>query len=200
MLNRVDLDLDFGGNTINLISADHCAGSVLYWKPDVSGALDMTRVGLNGKYKVPVTMDGHSFDAVLDTSQPFSNMPAGVAKNVFDLTASSPDMQRLGIQNQTGDAVFRHAFAKLTFGGVTITNARFNIVPDNTNKNIRLTDERNRRALGVSLPITIGMNVLRHLHVYFAYRESRVYLSAATKGVAPTDTDAGPGAVAAAAQ
>lgn len=192
VLSRIDLDLDFGGNKINLVSADHCAGSVLYWKPDKVAALDLTRI-LAGKFKVSVMIDGHAFEAVLDTGQPFSEMPAQVAENVYGLTDASPGMQRLGMQAVTGDAVYRHIFDKLTFDGVDISHARFNIIPDNTNKNIRLTDDRNRRALGVSLPVTIGMNVLRQLHVYFAFREGKVYLAAATKGVAPTDTDAGPG-------
>jgi hypothetical protein len=78
----------------------------------------------------------------------------------------------------------QHQFHTLTFGGVTVVNPLFVVKPG----------PMSVRSAGDPSPpdVTIGMNVLRNLHLYFAFGERMLYASAA--GVqAQTGKDEGAG-------
>jgi hypothetical protein len=65
----------------------------------------------------------------------------------------------------------QHRFHTLTFGGITVVNPLFVLKPGLSGV----------RSAGDPSPpdVTIGMNVLRKLHLYFAFGERMLYASAA---------------------
>lgn len=80
---------------------------------------------------------------------------------------------------------YGHRFDNLTFDGVNVLDLRIYLMQDE----IREFHEETRRMEGldeaddVVFPdLLIGMDVLRHLHVYYAAKEKRLYISEAARG------------------
>jgi hypothetical protein len=138
--------------------------------------------------RTTVVLDGQEFAANIDTGSDFSTINSEVAQARYgsepDVSGPAPD----GIHVTTGGAVADvsntviesvtvtgqravRRFHTLTLGGVTVTNPVFALRPP-------LPGER--RAYGPREPdITIGMNILSKLHLYFAFKEHMLYVSPA---------------------
>jgi hypothetical protein len=137
--------------------------------------------------RAQVMLDGHSFLANIDTGQDLSTINSQSAQTYFDVPLDSrqPDVpqthQDQPAQASPGtEAVIvtarrnQHRFHTLTFGGVTVVNPLF----------VLTGPARARRAGEPASPdITIGMNVLRKLHLYFAFGERMLYVSTAASQV-----------------
>jgi predicted aspartyl protease len=173
LLVAYDIDLDFPANVMNYISPDHCAGAVMYWKADAVGVVPITLIN-NSEIKVKVTLDGQTFDAMIDTGATHSTMSDKVAKYFFNIP--------LGAVGDTTLTAYRHIFSKLAFGGVTIEKPQIDILEDRVNRNADHAQQTGNRALTVSNDITlpkmvIGMNMLKDLHIYMSFSEHRLYLT-----------------------
>jgi hypothetical protein len=133
--------------------------------------------------RTKVILDGQEFTANIDTGLDNSTINSKAARDVFgialeehtpDTPASSPDKPAMaGVEAVTVTASRQqHRFHNLTLGGVTVVNPLFVLKP---------VDMSVRKAGDPTSPdITIGMNVLRKLHLYFAFGERMLYVSAAS--------------------
>jgi predicted aspartyl protease len=182
MLVNYDIDLDFPSNTMNYISRDHCPGAVMYWKADAIGVAPMRLVD-NTRITVKVTLDDQTFDAFIDTGATTSFIGEKVAKYFFHIPLGAPgDKVKDEINGEKVIKAYLHTFNKLTFGGVTIDHPQIDILEDRINRNGDKAQQTGNRALAnnvdVVLPnMVIGMNMLKDLHVYIAFGESRLYLT-----------------------
>jgi hypothetical protein len=141
--------------------------------------------------RVPVTLDGKTFTAVVNTAAPNSTMSAKTAEFIFGIKADSPGSIPLGTVGGDPDhKVFGHIFSSLSFGDVAVTNAHIAIIPDllgskdpdnglTTGSLIQHVDD------GLGSEVTIGMDVLKHLHLYIAYHERKLYITPADSAAAP---------------
>jgi hypothetical protein len=93
--------MDFGAGKLNDFSQDHCPGKVVYWNPAAVSAVPM-RVRNRTKIELDVTLDEHSFKAVLDTGASRSTISLAMAHGVFGLEPGSPGVTRSG--NVNGDS------------------------------------------------------------------------------------------------
>ncbi len=198
-----DIDMDFGARRLTTFAPDHCEGRVVYWPADRIAVVPVAES--HNLIIIPVTVDGHTLNAVLDTGSQFTVMNMEVANRLFGLTPSSPDMTPLTEFN--GDrsvTLYHHPFDKLTFEGVEVTNLQAYLLPNQVAvhdrprslfllgpshiplSGNRVLDPSTSTELEpgrVSIPdLIIGMDVLRHLHVYFAAKEKRLYISDAVSG------------------
>lgn len=196
-----DIDMDFGARRLTTFSPDHCDGQVIYWPADRIAVVPIT-VSRN-LIIIPVIVDGQPLNAVMDTGSQYTVLNMEVANRLFGLTPSSPDMAPLTESN--GDksvTLYRHHFDTLTFEGVEVSNLNAYLLPNQvavhdqprslfllgpTHMTVgRVYDSRdmNDPASGtVSMPdVIIGMDVLRHLHVYFAAKEKKLYITDAVSG------------------
>ena len=80
--------------------------------------------------------------------------------------------------------MFGYVFKTISFGDVTVTNPHIAIIPDiiglNDPNNAGRTDSRIKKEdddLGPDL--SIGMDVIRQLHIYVATKEDKLYITAA---------------------
>jgi Aspartyl protease len=133
--------------------------------------------------RTQVTLDGHLFTANIDTGLDVSTINSRAAQDYFGVTpedrktdapAASPGQPTpVGVETVTITGLRQqHRFHNLTFGGVTVVNPLFVLKPGPSGV---------RRAGDPTAPdITIGMNVLRKLHLYFAFGERMLYVSAAS--------------------
>jgi Aspartyl protease len=129
--------------------------------------------------RAKVMLDGHEFTANIDTGLDNSTINSKAAQDYFGVTledrkpdAPGPDQPaQAGVEAVTVTASRQqHRFHNLTFGGVTVVNPLFIVKPVAMGV---------RKAGDPALPdITIGMNVLRKLHLYFAFGERMLYVSA----------------------
>lgn len=177
----VDLDVDFGTDTLNMFSQDHCPGAVQYW---TAPAIAVIPISMDGNHViVPVTLDGHVEQAIIDTGAANTALEQPEAQKVFGITpgdSNTPDTGALG-----GDSslrVYTHSFKNLTFGDFAVNDPKIAIVPNTPGYHIPGTAWRDNSPLRKE-KMLIGMDVLRKLHVYFAFGEKKMYISQAS---APT--------------
>jgi predicted aspartyl protease len=184
-LPRLDVDIDFGPGRFAYFLQDHCPGRVLYWK---ATAVAIVPITIQDEHlNVPVTVDGQRFRAIIDTGASETLMDMAVARHVFGLTADSPGMTME--RHANGDPnlpIYSYTFSNLSFEGVTIANPHIGLMPDRvaskdpnnnfeTGSRIKRVDDET-----ITLPeVIIGMNVLKKMHMYIAYRERNLYITAA---------------------
>ena len=173
MLANVDADLDFGADTLKLFSEDHCPGKVIYWQPPAMATAPIT-VARN-HISVPVMLDGHAFNAVIDTGASDTALTEAAAKRIFGLTPGDAATPRYGELN--GDPAlptYIHWFNSLTFGQVRIGEPGVLVIPD----------DKSRDAARLAIPdLILGMDVLRNLHLYLAMGEKKIYVTPASQPV-----------------
>lgn len=188
-----DLDMDFGARRLTAFSTDHCEGRVVYWPADAVAVVPVTVK--HNLITFPVTVDGHVVTAVMDTGAQYSVMNMNLANRLFGLTPDLPDMKPL--TETSGEwtvTAYGHRFDDVSFKGVQVKNLRIYLMPDQMTSHDRL---RHRELLDsffrfrlhreadsdVTVPdLILGMDVLRHLHVYFATKEQKLYISDAVSG------------------
>jgi predicted aspartyl protease len=159
ILSNFDVDLDMANAKINLFSQKHCPGRVIYW---TNGPVAIVPINKNeyGQFDIDITLDGKSLKADIDTGSSRSFMSYEDAKDLFDWKDNEPSV--------TAEAgAYRHHFTSLSFKGIAVNNPDIILFPY---KNMRLeTDGK----------LILGMGILRQLHVYIAYHERNLYLTAA---------------------
>lgn len=191
ILSRFDVDIDFGTGKLNFISPDHCDGKVVYWPTDAVAVVPMT-VFESGHIAITVKLDGKIQIAMVDTGASGSTLTTDIAESQYDLKLGSEDAPAEGaLQGHSTQTIYRHIFKTLEFEGVTITNPRIEIIPNPTRSLVEAaaTPRVGSRIASATrdetkINMLIGMNVLRHLHVYIAYKEHKLYITPA--GSAPT--------------
>lgn len=180
LLLRYDVDMDFGAHKLSYFSPNHCPGKVVYWNAEVAEVPLAVRNA--SRLLVEIKLDGKPFNAVIDTgaARSFISMPE--AHRVFDLAPGSPGVTPAGPVN--GDSrlfSYYHTFSSLTFEGVAVANPTFLLIPDRVGGDATVTGSH--IATGdpaIKLPeLVLGMDIMRHLHMYFAFKEKKLYVSAA---------------------
>ena len=191
LLRHYDIDIDFGSHKLGLFSQDHCPGKVVYW---TSGDVAVVPIHVvnSGHIIVPVKLDGQAFDAVLDTGSTFSFISTETANKRFHLTPQSPGVTKIGDNTAPGAVpLYRHVFKTLELEGITIGNPAITMF-ENVGK-IRETPSLGSRISdagesGGNTDFVLGLNELRHFHLFIAYKEQNLYISSATAPAAATAT------------
>ena len=177
ILRFYDVAVDFGARTFSLISPDHCQGKVVYWPAQTVAIVPMEVLKASGHIVVPVTLNGRSINAMLDTGAYTTVLSLSTAENDFSIHL--PFMHRF----QHHLMPYQHSFASLDFGGVSVANPVIEILPD-LGRSPRLPSVTGTRFVDGEterLPdMLIGMDILRHLHIYIAYREQKLYVTSAS--------------------
>ncbi len=164
-----DVDFDFANAKLNLFSRDHCEGKVVYWTRDAT-AIAKIPFTMDDVYHIfiHVQLDGQDVKAIIDTGADRSVMSLESAEDMFDLSDDSPKLQHVPGPNSTKNAR-RYPFKQLSFADVIVDNPDITLVPDS------------QAQMGPDAPdLIIGMGILRQLHIYIAYREKDLYVTAAS--------------------
>lgn len=203
LMSHYDVEMDFAARKLNVFLQDHCPGHVLYWNPDPAAIAvvpvsfkrptpNLSRTGFRPYIDreihiwVPVTVDGKSFKAALNTAAARSSMSARVAKFVFGVTPDSPGAVPLGTMDGNPDhKVFGHVFSTMTFEGVTVNNPHVAIIPDligskDPDNGFRTDSHIARVDDDIGAEMTIGMDVIRRLRLYIAFGERKLYITPAS--------------------
>lgn len=161
ILGAYDVDLDFANNRLKLISQHHCPGQVVYWPHAAVAAIPM-EVTNDNRVTFEMQLDGHRVRAMLDTGIEQTSISAQGAMRVLGAEAD----------NRNANNMLR--FKTLQVEGITVSNP-----------SITLLSDRESAAMSYSPYITegkvdlfLGMSTLQHLHVYVAYSEKMLYITA----------------------
>lgn len=184
MLQPYNVDVDFTAGVLKMYAKasgnEHCSGPP-GWTP--TARAEMRNKGWH--LHIPVTLDGHVYDAIFDTGSRHTIMRLPVARRDFGLDDDSPGMTPYPAIN--GDTLLnghlRH-FTRLSFGGMAIDNPEILIVPDKLNHRAdRSPMARNRTHFhneDLILPeLSLGMDVLKHLHMFLSFGEQALYVAPA---------------------
>lgn len=168
-LANFDLDFDFAGGKLNLFSRDHCEGKVIYWTKQPVSKIRITREDAV-HITIPVMLDGKEVKALVDTGGGGSAvMSLDTAEDLFDLKDDDPKLEHVPGPNGITTAR-KYPFKMLSFGDVQVSNPQIILVPDHD------------AHMGPNPPdMIIGINILRQLHMYIAYGEKYMYVSAASQ-------------------
>jgi predicted aspartyl protease len=168
IMKSYDVEFDFAHAKFNIFQQHPCPNKVVYWTKGGYAQVPM-HVDDSWHISVPVTLNGKSMTAVIDSGADRSTMSLETAKDIFGIDEKNPGMKKVGTASINGTArttMFRYPFDTLSFEGVTVQNPDIDIIPDET--------------YGKSNPqLLIGINVLRQLRVYIAYKEQMLYLTSA---------------------
>jgi predicted aspartyl protease len=202
LLRHYDVDIDFASHKFNLFSQDHCPGKVVYWTSE-NVAVVPVHVNNSGHVIVPVTLDDHPFDAMLDTGSPATLLNQTAAQASFGLGPASPDMIKVGDHAAPGGVpLYRHTYKSLSLEGLAIGNPTIGIFENQEQSQETLqhhTGSRFSSLGGEEYELRLGVNELRHLHLYIAYKEQKLYITptsapvAVAAGSAPAAASSTPG-------
>lgn len=165
-LANFDLDFDFAGGKFSLFSNDHCDGKIGWWTtPDALTAIPITR-DESLHIAMHVNLDGKDVKAIIDTGASRTIMSLEQAEDLFDLKkealADSESVNKIA-------GAKKAKFKKLSFGNVDVLNPDIVLIPDRGTGIVRKVPD-----------MIIGIGILRQLHLYVAYKEKMLYLTAAS--------------------
>ena len=188
LLILFDVELDFAKNKMNLFSQDHCPGKVVYWTQGGYATLPFRMMSgpatLDHHIEFTTTLDGHDLSTVLDTSSSTTWLRHKPAVEFFSFDEKAPDVA-LDPQQRADLPVYKKHFQALHLGGIDAPNPTIDVMPDEYEASFRQQHSEKSRddpIYGGSLAttdLTVGVDVLRKLHVYIAYKEHKVYATAA---------------------
>ncbi|MGH6876333.1 MAG: hypothetical protein ACREHV_03030 [Rhizomicrobium sp.] len=165
-LRAFDVDFDFAKSRVNLFSPDHCQGGVVYWTKDGASRIPM-ELSDWGEITVDAELDGKSVRAEIATGLAKSYLLMATGNTKFGEPDKDWKLVKAGEYHnkERSAAVYEHVFKSLTFGGIEV---------DNADVTIRAGGD----VLGARL--FLGMDILRQIHLYIAYKERNLYVSAAS--------------------
>ena len=170
VMKNYDVEFDFFRGKFNLFAHNKCPGAV-YWTRDVFAEVPI-QIDSNSHIVVDAGLDGKKVRVILDTGASDSLMSLDAARDLFGWSDNDARVKRLGTVNINGGAaapIYEYPFGYLSFEGVAVRNPQIHLIPrENFDPHGR--DDAN---------IVLGMGVIRQLHLYVAYDEQKLYLTAA---------------------
>jgi len=179
---QYDVELDFRGKQLNFLTPTRCTdpNQVVFWSHSAVAVIPITI--MDGKISVPVSVQGHQVNAVIDTSSPRTVMRRDVAELVVGLKADTPDMApQSDLKDGKGQPVYGHTFSQISFaGGVTASNVPALILTNSMTHQITGGAVLGSWARSSDAPLpelTLGMDVLHQLHLYVVYGQKNLYVT-----------------------
>lgn len=165
-ISRFDVDFDFAKAKLNLFLPHPCAGRAVYWTQDEAkiAKIDIEYESNHDHHiKLPIQIDGKRVTAILDTGASHTTMNLQMATSWFGVDVNSPGMRMVG---SPARPVYVYHFKTLDFEGVTVSNPEVDLVP-----------EEHSHFPGYEA--LLGTTILRQLHLFIAYKEHKLYVTAA---------------------
>jgi predicted aspartyl protease len=165
--DNLDVEIDFVKGKLNLFQQKQCPGQVVYWTHDAVASVPMNLDSF-GHIGVEADVDGKPVQAFIDTGAEHSYVTLAAAKTIFGIDAKDPALKPMGSQSLNDMAsvkTWRYPFQAINFEGISIRNPDIIIADTGTGANVP--------------PLTIGIGALRQLHLFIAYDEKVLYLTAA---------------------
>jgi hypothetical protein len=168
---------------LNPFATEHCPEDVVYWA-DNAAAIPYTldRIGIP---IFPIELDGKRISATLRLSASGTTLKTDVSKALYGFDETSPDIR--SETSESGTAIKYYRAMKMTLPGLSVTNAEVQLI-SGLNKKCEVSPDSGpghsatyKKCFG-NPPLTLGLDVLRHLRLYFATEEHVLDVTAADAG------------------
>lgn len=183
-LSNYDVELDLSKNKLNLFDKNHCPGKVVYWTQNAAiGVIEIKPI-MGGTNQYTFSLDGHPLGAFITADQMDTELAFPIAREEFNLTDKS-DGVVLGKKDEWGYELYRYPFKVLDADGLAISNPQIYLSGDpfmdkicDSRQHWRTLDNQPYNCRG-DADLKIGVHELRALHLFFAFGEKKLYLTAA---------------------
>jgi hypothetical protein len=188
-LRKYDVELDFAGKQMTWLTPTSCTdpNQVVFWAHRDVAILPVS-LAKDGRLQMQAMVRGHAINAEIDTSSPRTVMRRDIAELYVGL--QSKDMIPEGdLQDGMHLPIYVSVFPELVFAGGSVTAV--NVPVRIQTYSMRTANDRDlnshmRGVIGNSLvdadripDLSIGMDVLKHLHMYVVPGQAKVYVTAA---------------------
>lgn len=176
--SRLDFEVDFKNHQLNLYSQEHCPDSAVYWA-DTYTSVPLHRGRLGNAY-FPMELDGQKIQATFATGHSHTSLTTDVTKRLYGWDEHSEGVET----TQEPDAQARSSYRAMAIitPGLELRNTRVQLITPT--RPCKLTIPTGSRipaqytdCLGREAPLNLGMDVIKHLHLYFATKENVVYMT-----------------------
>jgi hypothetical protein len=181
---QYDFNFDFGAKQMSFVDPTKCTdpNQVAYWPHTVVAVVPMTVE--NGKMTVPVTIGGHTVNAVVDLGSDHTVIRKTYAQDTLGLGSKdmTPDGNR---EDGSAQQIYIATIAQISFGGVIASNVPVRVQANSMVRPLNRTPVLGSRATFNADPaqripdLTLGMDVLHQLHVYAAFNQNKLYITPA---------------------
>jgi len=162
-----DIEIDFLNSKLNMFVQKQCPGHVVYWTHDAVAAVPM-KVDPGGHISIMAEIDGKPIETFIDSGAQRSTMSLTMAKAIFGIDEKNPALKPLGmtsINYIVPAKTYRYPFQTINFEGISIRNPDILIADTGPDPH--------------EPPFILGIGALRQLHLFIAYDEKVLYLTAA---------------------
>jgi len=182
---QYDVELDFTAMKLRYLTPNKCSDPhrIVFWPHKDVAIIPMSMV--DNKIEVQVDIGDHKINAILDTASPRTIMRRDIAENTVGLKAGTPQMVAVdGMRDGSDMQIYTATFPQIVFaGGVTAFNVpaliQVNGMTHNLHKEAVLGSRAQFKADPRIPALTLGMDVLRQLHLYVVYGQNNIYMTAA---------------------
>lgn len=190
---QYDVEVDVAAKRVTWLTQSQCTdpNQAVFWSHDAVGVIPVS-LAPDGRYQMKAMARGHVFNAEIDTSSPVTIMRRDIADEYLGLKSDTDDMKPVdGLKDGHQMQIYLHVLPELIFAGGNVVAQNvplyiqdYSLVPAiyrHIPLGSRIDNER--------IPdLTIGMDVLKHLHMYFVPGQGRVLVTAAepSQPVPPT--------------
>lgn len=183
MLRDYDAELNFADKQMTWLTPTSCTDphQVVFWAHSEVAIIPVT-LAKDGRMQMAAMVGGHPIEAEIDTTSPRTVMRRDIAELYVGLKPGSADMAPEGdLRDGMHMQIYTHTFPQIVFagGGVTALNVPVLI----QNYSMRPSLDREKHLMGSLIPneripdLSIGMDVLSHLHMYVVPGQGKIYLT-----------------------
>ncbi|HLY55443.1 MAG TPA: retroviral-like aspartic protease family protein [Stellaceae bacterium] len=166
-LRSYDVELDPAEGKVKLFSPGHCPNGGVYW--DKAWYELPFRLADDLHIRLPVSVDGTTVRAVLDTGSPQTAIRLRVAERRLGVLRDQVKAGYIGPVSGTrghGVDAYRHRFALIDLGGIQLKNWEVNLLDDAGGSAGWNGDE-----------MLIGMDVLGRFRMMIDYGQSKIFFT-----------------------
>jgi len=182
-LSNYGIEIDLPDQKVNLYAQDHCPDRVVYWDSEYFKMPFDRGDRPVPKIKIAVALDGHPLHGILDTGASNTTLRLGTARSVFgydETQAGDKTYPMSGAAARTVLTAYRHQFASLEFGAITLRNPTISIAPIDAAKTSAPEVGTHINTRKLEQPeIYVGMDVISKLRMFIDYRASALYFTLA---------------------
>jgi len=179
-LRHFEVEIDFANGKLNLFSPNHCPGAVVYW-PNTGAGYTLFGYTDTGNLIFPATVDGVRILTRLSTEPGNARMALEVAAKEFDISLRS-DGLKAGGADDDGSMFYHYPFKSLQIGDVSIANPTIDLkISMNACDGKHLFSKKavDMSMCSKDMGLIVGQNELRKLHLFFSFREGKLYVTTA---------------------
>jgi hypothetical protein len=190
-MRKYDVELDFAGKQMTWLTPTACTDpdQVVFWAHDDVAIIPVS-LAKDGRLEMQAMVGGHVINAELDTSSANTVMRRDIAELYVGLNADKDLKPVDGLEDGMHMKVYVHIFPQIIFAGGSITAVNVPVMVQNYSMIPAVDRDLNTHLRGIAgggllssenrIPdLVIGMDVLKHLHMYVVPGQAKVYVTAA---------------------